>query len=208
MGRTRKTIVALSAGLVGVLIMAGVAAASRGSAPPANVFRASGRVVHAARHHDDVTPSSMDTTTIAPDVSSTSEPEHAQPEPGDDNGNDAADEETTTTVAGNPTTTTVDETSTSVPDETSTSVPDEPSTTVAPVANGQRTFTVAGGTVVVDVEGQTLSLVSVTPNAGVEIKDQQVEPDRIEVDFRGPSGDSRVRVRFEDGQLRAETGDD
>jgi hypothetical protein len=207
MGRTRKTLVALSAGLVGVLIMAGVAAASRGSEHAPGV-------AHSVRH-DDVTSSSVVSTTLATGVSTTLDPEHANPEPGDDNGvdaggatgggavddhgHDAVADDTSTTIAG--------DTTTSMPDEASTSMPDETSTTLAPIDNGMRTFVVAGGTVTVDIENGVLTLVSVTPNPGVEVKDQKTESDRVEVEFRGPDGDSRVRVRIDNGRLRLETGD-
>ena len=209
MGRTRKTLVALSAGLVGVLIMAGVAAASRGSEhAPAPA------VAPHARHLDDATSSSAASTTLATGVSTTLDPERANPEPGDDNGVDAVGATGSTTVddhghdaVDEPSTTMPDETSTSMPDDTSTSMPDETSTTLAPINDGPRTFVVAGGSVTVDIEGRVLSLVSVTPNPGVEVKDQKTESDRIEVEFRGPDGDSRVRVRIDNGRLRIETGD-
>ena len=205
MGRTRKTIVAISAGLVGVLIMAGVAAASRGSE------HASVRAQEVL-HRDDATSSSVDSTTLAPGSSTSTEPEHARPEPGDDNGHDAAgaagDDTSSTLADGTSTSMPGDNTFTSMPDDnTSTSLPDETSTTVAPISDGVRTFTVAGGTVTVDIESGVLSLVSVTPNPGVEVKDQRSESDRVEVEFRGPDGDSRVQVRIDEGRLEIETGD-
>jgi hypothetical protein len=199
MGRTRKTIVAISAGLVSVLIMAGVAAASRGSSD-----QSSGRQAR-VEDNSTSTPSSGVDTTDGTGVTTSSEP-------GDDNGVDTPttfDDNDTSTTFGDDTSTTFDDTSTTFPDDTSTSVPDDnTSTTLAPVETGERTFTVAGGTVVVDVHADhSLTLVSVTPNDGVEIKDQREEGDEVRVEFRGPDGDSRVRVRFDEGRLRIETRD-
>jgi hypothetical protein len=205
MGRTRKTIVAISAGLVSVLIMAGVAAASRGSSdqPGAQQLRvedSSTSSLSTGTPSSDVSPSSGVSTTDGTGVTTSSEP-------GDDNG---VEPSTTFDDNGNDTSTTFDDdTSTTFPDDTSSSVPDDnTSTTLPPVDAGERTFTVAGGTVVVDVhEDHSLTLVSVTPNRGVEVNDQREEGDEVRVEFRGPDGDSRVRVRFDEGRLRIETGD-
>jgi hypothetical protein len=195
MGRTRKTIVAISAGLVAVLVMAGVAAASRGSE-----HQSRGRQAR-VEDNSTSTPSSAVSTTDDDGVTTSSEP-------GDDNGNDTS---TSFDDHGNDTSTSFDETTTSIPDDdTSTSMPDDnTSTTLAPIDSGERSFTVSGGTVVVNIaEDGSLTLVSVTPNAGVEVKEQRAEGDEVRVEFRGPDGDSRVRVRFDDGRLRIETRDD
>ena len=191
MGGTRKTIVAISAGLVSVLIMAGVAAASRGS-NDANPVRPVGVEDNSTSTSSTSTPSSGVTTTNAPGVTTV--------EPGDDNG---VDTPTSFADNGNDTSTTIDDHG----DDTSTTF-DDPSTTVAPIVTGERTFTGAGGTVVVNVNADhSRPLVSVTPNAGVEVKDQRAEGDEVRVEFRGPDGDSRVRIRFDEGGLRIETGD-
>ena len=73
------------------------------------------------------------------------------------------------------------------------------------VPNGVQSFTVAGGTVIVDVENGVLSLVSATPNAGFTIDKSEARSDRVEVEFRGNDTDSRVRVRIDGGRLHVET---
>jgi hypothetical protein len=94
-------------------------------------------------------------------------------------------------------------------DNTSTSVlGNHPPTTFAPaIPNGVQTFTVAGGTVTVDIENGVLSLVSVTPNAGFAIDKSEARSDRVQVEFRGNNTESRVRVRIDGGRLRVETRD-
>ena len=94
-------------------------------------------------------------------------------------------------------------------DNTSTSVPgDHPPTTIAPaIPNGVQTFSVAGGTVTVDIENGVLSLVNATPNPGFAIDKSEVRSDRVEVEFRGNDTESRVRLRNDGGQLRVETRD-
>ena len=69
------------------------------------------------------------------------------------------------------------------------------------------TFTVTGGTVTVDVENGTVSLVSVTPAAGFSVDKSESRGDRVEVELRNGDVQSRVRVRFDDGRLRVESGD-
>jgi hypothetical protein len=202
MGRTRTTIVAISAGLVSVLIMAGVAAASRGS-------NDSGRPVR-VEDRTSSTPSTADSSS----VDTTNAPGVTAVEPGD-NGNDTSttmDTSTTVEDHGNDgvgTPTTIDDHGNDgVGHDAVDDNGVDTSTTLAPIVTGERTFTVAGGTVVIDINADhSLTLVSVTPNAGVSVKDQRSEGDEVRVEFRGPNGDSQVRVRFDEGQLRVETGD-
>ncbi len=198
--------------------MAGVAAASRGS-------NDSGRPVRV----EDSTSSTPSTATRSSDVVTTNPPttfdDHGNDgvghDVGDDHGNDGVGTPTTFDDHGNDnavgTPTTFDDhgndgvghdVDDDHGDDTSTSMPDDTSTTLAPIVTGERTFTVAGGTVVVNVNAdRSLTLVSVTPNAGVSVKDQRSDADEVRVEFRGPDGDSQVRVRFDEGQLRIETGD-
>ena len=66
----------------------------------------------------------------------------------------------------------------------------------------------SGGTVVVDIRVDgSLALVSVAPNPGFEVDRSEASADEVRVEFEGPDGDSRVRVRIDDGRLRIETGD-
>jgi len=175
--------------------MAGVAAASRGSDSGSNNDRL-------VRIEDDSTstPSSGVVTTLPPGVSTTSEPGNDN----DDTSTSLPDDNTSTSVPD-------DNTSTSLPDDhTSTSLPDDdaPSTTLPPVTSGERTFTVAGGTVVVNLhDDRSLTLVSVTPSAGFEVDRAEASADEVRVEFEGPDGESRVRVRFDEGRLRVETRD-
>jgi len=211
MAHPRRTIVAAAAGLAGVLGMAGVAAAAHGT----NTHSSLKPTTESVHHHRQRGKTS--TTTVGLGVTTTSEAEHATPEPGDDNGVDAtqtapAAVKHASDVSGEPEPEAgddngVDNTTTSVPDETSTTLPDETTTSMPGIPNGMQTFTVSGGTVTVDVENGVLSLVSATPNPGFTLDKSEVQPDRVEVEFKGADVDSRVRVRIEDGQLRVEDGD-
>jgi hypothetical protein len=225
MHRSRKSIVMLAAALAGVLGMAGVAAAAHGSSPKQQA--ASGH--HQRRRHGGTTStssaptsstsaSSPSTTVSVPaGVTTTSEVEHARPEPGDDNGVDpaahAAKEAAEASDVNDANDVNDDNgndhvTSTTVAGATTTSMPDAPttSTTIAPVS-GVQTFTVTGGTVTVDIEGGNVSLVSVTPAAGFTVDKSEARADRVEVEFRDGQMQSRVRVRLDNGRLRVETGD-
>ena len=193
MGHPPKTIAAIAAGLAGVLGMAGVAAAAHGSDNAATHASSTTTSSHHQRRND-----ATSTTVALPGATTTSEPEHVRPEPGDDHGNDANDNEANDNDEA---------TTTTFPGDTTTSMPEETTTSMPGIPNGMQSFTVAGGTVTVDIENGVLSLVTVTPNPGVSVKDQRAESDRVEVEFRGPDGDSRVRVRTDEGQLRIETGD-
>ena len=227
MHRSRKSIATLAAALAGVLGMAGVAAAAHGS----SAKKTTETVHHQRRRHG--TPSAGATSTTAR-VTTTSEAEHAQPEPGDDNGvdpvgrdagehaaatrapvaraaapaddrgGDAGDDRVGDAGDDNG----VDPTSTTLAGSTTTSsIPDETSTTVASIPNGPQTFTVTGGTVTIDVEGGVLSLVSATPDAAFVVDKSEARADRVEVEFRSDNVQSRVQVRIDEGRLRVETGD-
>jgi len=197
MHRSRKSIAAIAVAGAGVLAMAGVATAAHGSPKPKTSTSAtkSATVVHHQTRHGHgatgagaVASAAKKRVVVSP----------VTPETGDDSGtvstghDDSGDDDvTTTTVEG----------------ATTTSMPEETTTTVPGIPNGMQTFTVAGGTVVVDIEDGVLSLVSATPNPGFEIEKSEVRPDRVEVEFRGNDTESRVRVRIDDGRLRTETRD-
>ena len=217
MHRSRKSIVTLAAALAGVLGMAGVAAAAHGSSP-AKHSTSSGH--HQRRHHggrvSTTTASAASSSTstsigVPAGVSTTTEVEHARPEPGDDNGVDAAShavKEANKADDANDDNG-VDPTSTTLAGVTTTPAPEDSTTTTAavPPVSGVQTFTVTGGTVTVDVENGTVSLVSVTPAAGFTVDKSESRGDRVEVELRNGDVQSRVRVRIEDGRLRIESGD-
>jgi hypothetical protein len=225
MHRSRRSIVISAVALAGVLGMAGVAAAARGggSAPKLEDNSASTTASTTANAVDDTTAGTAARVTTA------TQPEHARPEPGDNNGVDPVGHDANGGHSndGPSISLPADTTSSSLPDDhgadpaghdanddhgndhASTSLPDQ--TTSAPtgaaIPNGVQTFTVAGGTVTVDVENGALSLASATPNAGFAIDKSEVQSDRVEVEFRSNDTDSRVRVRIDGGRLRVETGD-
>jgi hypothetical protein len=230
MHRSRKSIATVAAALAGVLAMAGVAAAAHGSSKAKTDTGTSGH--HQRRHHGNPTTTAVAAGTVA----TTTEAQHATPEPGDDSGVDpvgaAAANAKASTAPGSASTPEAaddngqdpaghdaneaneanddngeDATTTTVEGATPTSMPDETTTTAAPIPDGLQTFTVTGGTVTVDVEGGVLSLVSATPNPGFVVDKSEARPDRVEVEFNGNDTQSRVRVRIDGGRLRVETGD-
>jgi hypothetical protein len=69
------------------------------------------------------------------------------------------------------------------------------------VAPFTRTYDSAGGSITVDWDGDSFTLLSVAPAGGFssEIEDQQAT--RIRVRFRGDTGDARIEVRVNNGQL-------
>lgn len=102
----------------------------------------------------------------------------------------------TTTVPSGSTTTT---TGVTVPSTSSSTTTPPPS--VAPFT---RTYDSIGGSIRVDWDGDSFTLLSVTPAAGFEAEVEDQESTRIRVRFRGDDDDSRIEVRVNDGQLSVE----
>ena len=96
---------------------------------------------------------------------------------------------TTTTAAGTATTTTT-------------------GTEANPVVAARRT---PGGTVVVSLQGERLSLASATPAAGFSVEVEEAGPDEVVVVFEGGEGEEiRVRASAEDDEIlfEVEIGED
>ncbi len=105
---------------------------------------------------------------------------------------------TATTSGSGSTVTTTATTSSSTASSPTSSVPSTTNPSVAPFT---RTYDSAGGSITVDWDGDSFTLLSVAPAAGFssEIEDQQAT--RIRVRFSGDSDDSRIEVRVNNGQL-------
>jgi hypothetical protein len=88
-------------------------------------------------------------------------------------------------------------------DTTTTSVPASVPASTASDASETRTIDAAGaGTVVVAREGNQLTLLSATPNAGWTVEVEQDAGAEIEVDFRRDGQRVQVNVEVEDGAIR------
>jgi hypothetical protein len=221
MHRSRKTITATAVAITGVLAMAGVAAAAHGRSTPRSqlnddttttiaVGGSGGTAVGGSGGSSAI--GGTGGTGVIGGTGGTG----AVNEPGDDRGLDPIAHDENDDRGGDPIghETNDDRGNDAVPhdanddhgnDNASTS--SVPSTTLAPSANGVHVFTVAGGSVTVDVENGTLTLVSATPSPGFTIDKSESRSDRIEVEFRGGDVQSRVGVRFDDGRLTVENGD-
>jgi cytoskeletal protein RodZ len=129
--------------------------------------------------------------------------------------------ETTTTIA--PTSTTTGETTTASPPETTTTSADptttepepepqptrpEPDTTEAAPETQVEERTVAGGTVVVEFDGEELRLVDVEPADGYEAVIDTDRPGRIAVRFVDGRRTSAVQAVVVDGRLEVRTNED
>ena len=103
------------------------------------------------------------------------EVEHAVPEPGDDHGVDAPGDDHGHDGAS-----------------------------AAPLPSGPQSFSSVGGSIVVDAEGGTLSLVSTSPAAGFGTAVQDDGPTRVEVRFGDGRTEWRIRVELAAGGLTSE----
>lgn len=73
-----------------------------------------------------------------------------------------------------------------------------------PVPSGPQSFASAGGSIVVDVEGTTLSLVSSSPAAGFGAEVHDNGPTDVEVRFTSGGTEWRIRVELGAGGLTSE----
>ncbi len=114
----------------------------------------------------------------------------------------SADDDATTTTAGQDdggdgATTTAPTTST-VPPSTSTSTT---TTTVVPVGPERRAYDLVGGTVVVDVGNETVTLIGASPAGGFSVEVDDAGPERVVVKFESSDHESEFVGRFEDGSF-------
>jgi hypothetical protein len=75
---------------------------------------------------------------------------------------------------------------------------------VTPVPSGTRGFSSVGGSIVVSVDGSSLSLVSISPTAGFEADVHDSGPSRVEVRFADGNTDCRIRIEVGAGGLTSE----
>jgi hypothetical protein len=66
---------------------------------------------------------------------------------------------------------------------------------------GRQTFSSAGGGVTIEFDGRRMRIVSVDPAAGYTAEVAKAEFDRIEVRFRGGSGEAQLRLTVERGRV-------
>ncbi|HSF87158.1 MAG TPA: hypothetical protein VLG28_16070 [Acidimicrobiia bacterium] len=114
----------------------------------------------------------------------------------------AAAPTTTTPPSTSPTTTT---TTTTTPPATTTT------TTVAPAV--VKTYISIGGSVTVEVSGNTVTLLGAVPNAGFSAQEKSAsDPDKVVVEFESENHQSTITVEVEDGVIEVdideEPGDD
>ena len=123
------------------------------------------------------------TTPTTPEVTTPTTPEqeieHPVPEPGDDNGVDAPGD-TDGTTGGND------------------------GGAVAPVPSGTQAFSSVGGSIVVAVNGSSISLVSNSPAAGFGAEVHDNGPTRVEVRFTNGGTEWRIRIELGAGGLTSE----
>ena len=119
------------------------------------------------------------TTPTTPEVTTPTTPEqeieHPVPEPGDDNGVDAPGDD-----HGND------------------------GGAVAPVPSGTQAFSSVGGSIVVAVNGSSISLVSSSPAAGFGAEVHDNGPTRVEVRFTNGGTEWRIRIELGAGGLTSE----
>jgi len=96
-------------------------------------------------------------------------------------------------------------TTTTTPTTTSATTP----TTTAAGDPQVAAFPMPGGTVVVRYTTEWIELVSATPDQGYGVDVESGGPDRVEVEFEGPAGDTTFQAELRDGELVTEidTGD-
>jgi hypothetical protein len=86
--------------------------------------------------------------------------------------------------------------------------PSLPSPTVPTVpTSGLRTIRSAGGTVVVIVQGDALTLSAATPAAGFAADVRHSGPDKVEVRFERGDRETRIELEVEGGRLREDVRD-
>ena len=93
------------------------------------------------------------------------------------------------------------------PDDGSTTVETAPSstggdtTTTTPSIDETQPYNSLGGSIVVQLSGGQMTLVSTAAAAGYDTERHTEKPDDIEVRFRSADAESRIRVRLVNGQM-------
>ncbi len=157
-----------------------------------SIFIASA-AVGSVRGHVSDTPQPMASVTTPPPTTATTAATTASAEP------------LPTTVTTVPTTTVPTTTVTTVPD----SVVAAPSTTTPPIAVAAageiKTYTVAGGTVSIEVFADHLTLLGAVPAPGFSVAEKEISSRKIEIEFKSGEQESKFAASLEDGRLEIET---
>jgi len=142
-------------------------------------------------HGGATTPSVPESTTpTTPSVPqattpTTPEAEHPVPEPGDDSGVDAPGTPTTITDGSN-------------------RGPGNGDGSATPVPSGTQSFSSLGGSIVVSVNGSSISLASSSPAAGFGAEVHDNGPSRVEVRFGNGQTEWRIRIELDNGAVTSE----
>ncbi len=75
-----------------------------------------------------------------------------------------------------------------------------------PAMPATRTFASPGGSITVQSDGRSLTLLSVTPASGWAVGEWRIAPDQLEVQFVGPSGDATAWAQLDGGHLTGGSG--
>ena len=107
---------------------------------------------------------------------------------------------TTTTIASSNTTVpSASTTTTGPPAPTTTTTTTPPTTTTQPPTTGIRSFDLVGGSVTVEVGGNTVRLAGASPKSGFSMDVENSGPEKVEVDFKSEHHESHFSARFENG---------
>lgn len=115
---------------------------------------------------------------------------------------------TSTTAARATTTTTPGATTSSSSGATSTSSSTATSSTTASEQWSLRTVSTTGGVVVVRYRTGEVELQAATPAPGFSVEVDDAGPPRVRVEFESEVADVRLEVRWENGALKVDVGDD
>jgi cytoskeletal protein RodZ len=105
-----------------------------------------------------------------------------------------------TTEPPETTVTTIVESGTST--TTTTAPPETTTTTTAPPTLTRKTYSLVGGTVVIDIGDGGVWVVSAVPNSGFYSEVDNKGPDEVKVEFEGNDHKSTFKAYFEDGELK------
>ncbi len=81
---------------------------------------------------------------------------------------------------------------------------DDGASAVTPVPTGTQSFSSVGGSIVVSVNGSSISLASSSPAAGFGAEVHDNGPSRVEVRFSNGGSEWRIRVELGSGGLTSE----
>lgn len=108
---------------------------------------------------------------------------------------------TTSTTSSTGLTTTTATSATTGPVTTTSSTTTTVTTTMAPTTS---VHSAIGGTVAIEMAGETVTLLWTTPSAGFLYEVEDAGPERVEVEFKSSEHESHLRAEIVDGELRVE----